>query len=215
MDATKMQDNEVYFRILNYTLLGADQNYAAGRCLWFHLAMREAANLLSLAIEQAMKVLYVQQKLEKRDLQSLVASKHSRNPQYQYDPQEIDRAKINKILAHVLHGLLRDHNLIRLAERLKNESVIDLTGFAATLDKVNEFYDLRYFSPNNTQIGGSEIDNIDRIFFLLRASMRPPLPSNLIIGPAWDVFNNNGRNLFAFSFHQNKSFAQPAYSISG
>lgn len=210
-----MQDNEVYFRILKYTLLGADHNYAAGRCLWFNLAMREAANLLCLAIEQAMKVLYVQQNLEGRDLQRLVAPKHSRNPQYQYDPEEKDRAKITKILNHVLHGLLRDHNLMRLAERLKDESVIDLTGFAATLSKVNECYDLRYFSPASAQIGSSEIDNLDRIYFLLRASMRPPLPNNLFIAPAFGPFNNNGRNLFTFTFYQNKSFAQPTYSISG
>jgi len=211
-----MPDNELYFKILQYTLLGADQNYAAGRCLWFHLAMREAANLLSLAIEQAMKVLYVQQKLEERDLQSLIAQKHSHNPQYQYDPQEIDRAKINKLLAHVMHGLLRDHKLMHLADRLKNESVIDLTGFAATLENINKFYDLRYYSPvGYAQIGSNEIDSIDRIFFLLRASMRPPLISNLYIGPAFGVFNNNGRNLTTFTFYQNKSFAQPAYPISG
>lgn len=213
MEATETQENGNYFRLLRMTLNFADKNYAAGRCLWFHLAMREAANLLCLAIEQAMKVLVIQKKLENNDLQSLIATK-SGVPQHHYDPMEPNRNIANEILHHVMRCLLKNHNLIDLAGKLRDEGIIDLTEFEATISNVNRFYDLRYYSIGTAEIASNEIDAIDRIYFLLRSQIRPPLFDKLTVTPPIGPFDNNGQNLFAFTHLQNNSFPPPSYSIT-
>ena len=130
-----------------------------------------------------------------------------KDPQYIYDPLEADREKINKILDHVLRNLLRNHNLISLADRLKEEHLIDLTEFYEAIATVNEYYDLRYYSPGNREISGSSIEVIDKIYFLLRQCIKPPLVTSLFVSPFG--LTNNGQDFFQYAFHKNKSFTRP------
>ena len=208
MDAPELPANYQYFKILQYPLLGADHNYVAGRCLWFHCAMREAANLLCLAIEQAIKVLIVQKKLEEKSLQSMITKKKFiDDPQYKYDPQENDRIKIDNIINRVFLDLSRDHNLTLLAERLSKENQIDLTQYQATIAKINEYYDLRYYTPGTTSISSKIIDEVDEIYFLLRRSINPPLKQTLFVMSPFMM--NFDENFYNYAYHKNKSFNQP------
>lgn len=202
-----MEDNYYYYFSLHAYLSRADQHYLEGRLLWANHAIDGACNLFWLAIEQMIKLIIIQKRIEKKSLNAVHNKEDRSKKVLNYDPQEKDIRKIHKILDKTSYNLNSKHQLDELLKILMS--------FQATLEKVKEYYERRYYKDEASSIRLTELDNIDEVYFFLRKNVNQNIPRSLIDEISYQRKFNTGHPLphFILAYYQNKSFLSRRHPV--
>jgi hypothetical protein len=175
-----MKDNYYYYFCLHAYLSRADHHYVEGRFLWANYAVDGSCILLWLAIEQLIKLNIIQERIEKKVLDGVEIKESGNKVTLDYDPQEKDVRKINKILDKTSYKINSRHQLNELLRILNDQVNIDLSIYYDTLGKVKEYYERRYYKDEGTSISIGQLDSIDEVYFLLRGNLNEQFPRALI-----------------------------------
>lgn len=176
-----MSTYKPYFFSLHSYLALADNHYVEGRFLWLNQAFNGAGNLLWLAFEQLIKILIIQNMIEKNSLHDIeIKGCSGKKIKVKYDQNENDLELMAKILDSLFFGIDSKHNLNSLLRSLKDDTGIDLTEYNKCLTKINEFFKRRYVVNSGTSINPVMLDEIDRLFFYLRCFISHDIPQSFI-----------------------------------
>jgi hypothetical protein len=156
---------------LNAFLSKCDSNYTAGRALWKLWSYDTAGNLLWLSIEQLAKIIITQTEIANNNLireSELIQLKQKKNNTKEFC------TIISKIFKringnHSVNGLISNSSL-ELKSLLKENIQV--------LKNINELYINRYYVPRNgTTTYGNWIDDVDKLYFEMRALISEEMPA--------------------------------------
>ena len=120
---------------LNTWLQKADWNYLEGRVLWFQLLIEGACNLLWLSIEQVLKILILQARIETIDSTCK------------------GLATVYKTLDKEAKSISKRHSRIEIVQQVENTySGLNLTPYYSVMDKLEEYFNRRYVIHNSSSI---------------------------------------------------------------
>lgn len=174
---------------LNSWLQKSDQNYIEGRLLWLNWLVNGASNLLWLALEQIIKILLLQQKIDSlSNKASDLGELHS----------ILDRE--GKKIGHDVHGLIENINT--------KYPHIDIAKYEETLRKLQEYFYRRYVVRGGSSISMQMLDSVDELYFLLRNEVDPDVGLGTIDEIYIQRKHNWGHPLaaFAYTYLQNNHF---------
>jgi hypothetical protein len=210
-----MKDNYYYYFCLHAYLSRADHHYVEGRFLWANYAVDGSCILLWLAIEQLIKLNIIQERIEKKVLDGVEIKESGNKVTLDYDPQEKDVRKINKILDKTSYKINSRHQLNELLRILNDQVNIDLSIYYDTLGKVKEYYERRYYKDEGTSISIGQLDSIDEVYFLLRGNLNEQFPRALIDEINFQKKFDLGHPLpfWIFAYRENKHFKSRKHPI--
>lgn len=176
-----MKTFKPYFFSLQSYLTLVDNHYVEGRFLWLNYAFNGAGNLLWLAFEQLIKILIIQSRIERNQIDEIkIKNDLGEKISVKFSNNEIDIKLRAKILDSLFYHIDSKHNLDTLLKEFHNSTDIDLSEFKNCLEKINEFFKRRYVVNNGTYINPAMLDEIDKLFFFLRSLILNYIPQSLI-----------------------------------
>ena len=120
---------------LNAWLQKADGNYLEGRVLWLKLLLNGASNLLWLSIEQALKILILQDRI------AIIDSTCK------------DLGAVHKALDEEAKSISKRHSRIEIVQQVENTyNGLDLTPYYNVMDKLEEYFFRRYVVDKNSSL---------------------------------------------------------------
>ncbi len=174
---------------LNSWLQKSDQNYIEGRLLWLNWLVNGASNLLWLALEQIIKILLLQKKVNN-------LSNKSSNLDELHNLLDTEGKK----LGHDVHKLIAKIN--------SEYPDLDISRFESVLKKLQEYFYRRYVVREGSSISLLMLDKIDELYFILRDKV----DSDIGLGTIDEIYiqrkHDWGHPLsaFAYAYLQNKYF---------
>lgn len=170
-----------YFFYFNSYLSLIDHHYLDGRFLWMNHAYSSAGNLLWLSFEQLIKLLIIQTKIEKDEIETIVIKDKTQGKVIlKINKNESDFKVIHKILDSLFFNLEPQHKIDPLIRMLKENCGIDLNKHEICLRKIKEYFNRRYVTNSGTSFDPKMINEIDEIFFKLRNSCSQEIPQSFI-----------------------------------
>jgi len=146
---------------LNAWLQKADGNYIGGRLLWLNWLVNGASNLLWLASEQMIKILLLQQEIDG------------------YSENSVDLDELHKKLDK--EGVALGHNVDKLILAINSAyKDLDISKFEPALNKLQEYFYRRYVVPSGSSISLVMLDEIDKLYFLLRERIHPDVGLGIV-----------------------------------
>lgn len=210
-----MEDNHYYYFCLNGYLSNADNLYVEGRFLWLNQGISGACNLIWLSIEQLITILIFESRIQKGSFDSVIVKNDGVAQELVYDPQEKDIDVIHTFISRTLYMIERRHRLQKLLDVLRAETAINLEEHVDVLEKTKEFHDRRYFENSSTSINLNLLNEIDRVFFLLRGYLSEHIPRSLIDEIAFQREFSQGHPLpiFSYAYQSNDSFSSRKHPV--
>ena len=178
-----------WYLSLNSWLQKADQNYIEGRLLWLNWLVNGASNLLWLSLEQMIKILLLQKRID-----SLSSQVNNLDDLHNLLDSE------GKKIGHNVHDLIQQIK--------KMYPDLDIDKFEETLKKLQEYFYRRYVVNSRSSISLLMLDNVDKLYFLLRSKV----DSDIGPGTIDEIFIQRKYNwwhplsAFAYAYLQNKYF---------
>jgi len=174
---------------LNSWLQKADKNYIEGRLLWLNWLVDGASNLLWLSLEQMIKILLLQKRIDS------------------FSSQVNNLDDLHNLLDS--EGKKIGHDVHKLIEQIKIEYPdLDIDKFEKILKKLQEYFYRRYVVNSSSSISLLMLNQVDEFYFLLRSKVDPDIG----LGTIDEIFiqrkHNWGHPLsaFAYAYLQNKHF---------
>lgn len=175
---------------LNSWLQRADEHYIDGRHLWLNRLTGGSCVLLSLAIEQMMKILII------RAAPPMIGS-------------EASAEEVANAIGGAAKGIERFHSLKRIAKVLNSlRPDIDIAPYMPAVEKLDEFFKRRYVVHESTSIALRLIHVIDALFFYLRSHVSVEVGMSTIeeIATHWARAGGHPLPAFASAYYGNVSF---------
>ena len=170
-----------YFFYFNSYLSLIDHHCLDGRFLWMNHAYNSAGNLLWLSFEQLIKLLIIQNRIEKNEIETVVIKDKTKGKtNIKFNDLEYDFKTIHKILDSLFFHLEPQHKLDHLLKEFNENFSIDLVKHNDCLKKLKEYFNRRYVTNSGTSYDPKMINEIDEIFFKLRNNCSFLIPQSFI-----------------------------------
>lgn len=185
-----------YKLVINSWLQKSDHLYIDWRCLWYKMWINSACVLLWLSLEQMMKILIIQDKINK----------------WEINLEEKNLDEIHSIFDKEARKLSKWQNHHCIDELLNNFNIsypaFDINQYKTNILKINEYFGRRYVKHSWTSISILLLYSIDELYFNLRDLIDHKVIQWTIdeIFIRKQMWFNQIIDVFNYAFYDNKYF---------
>lgn len=207
-----MENNHYYYWCLHSYLSRADEHYVEGRSLWLQWMYDGASILLWMSVEQMIKLLITQSKIETGSLEKF---ENKDLGLVVHDPLETDIKRVHALIDKEFYRIGSRHKLDGFKAQLLDVCGIDLSPYLTALEKLEEYFIRRYVQHNGSSLSGGNIEIIDEVYFLLRSKLDARVPMAYIDEIAWQkkVDGRHPAPYFPNAYIRNKHFASREHPV--